>query len=207
MRFSKWHALGNAYLLVERGDLPAALVPDEVRRLCDPNYGIGADGILEVTDIREPRPTSSSGTRTGRAPRSRATGRGSPHWLARRSGVAFPRVRLERRRIPARVSGDEVEVDLGLAEVGAPEPIEVGGERLEFTPVSVGNPPPSSGASRSAMSCCGSALVERHRRFPERTNVQLVRADSPGDLSIVVWERGPGETLASGSSAAAAAAA
>ena len=50
-------------------------------------------------------------------------------------------------------------------------------------------------------------LVERHERFPERTNVQLVRADSPGDLSIVVWERGQGDAGVGSSAAAAAAAA
>lgn len=209
MRFSKWHALGNAYLLVERGDLPAALVPDEVRRLCDPNYGIGADGILEVTDIRGAEadivvwnPDGSRAEVSGNGARIAAL------WLARRSGVAFPRVRLGERLVPARVSGDEVEVDLGLAEVGAPEPIEVGGERLEFTPVSVGNPHAvfRREPERDELLRLG-PLVERHERFPERTNVQLVRADSPGDLSIVVWERGAGETLASGSSAAAAAAA
>ncbi|MGH3077841.1 MAG: diaminopimelate epimerase [Gaiellaceae bacterium] len=209
MRFSKWHALGNAYLLVERADPAGALVPDEVRRLCDPRYGIGSDGVLEVTDVRGAEadvvvwnPDGSRAEVSGNGARIAAL------WLARRSGVAFPRVRLGDRLIPARVTGDEVEVDLGPVEVGGPEAIEVGGERLEFTPVSVGNPHAVFRREpvREELLRLG-PLVERHERFPERTNVQLVRADSPGDLTVVVWERGAGETLASGSSAAAAAAA
>ena len=129
-------------------------------------------------------------------------------WLARRSGVAFPRVRLGERLIPARVDGDDVEVDLGHVDVGRPEALEVDGERLEFTPVSVGNPHAvlRREPERQELLRLG-PLVERHGRFPERTNVQLVRADAPGDLTVLVWERGAGETLASGSSAAAAAAA
>jgi diaminopimelate epimerase len=209
MRFSKWHALGNAYLLVERADPAGALVPDEVRRLCDPRYGIGSDGVLEVTDVRGAEadvvvwnPDGSRAEVSGNGARIAAL------WLARRSGVAFPRVRLGDRLIPARVTGDEVEVDLGPVEVGGPETIEVGGERLEFTPVSVGNPHAVFRREpvREELLRLG-PLVERHERFPERTNVQLVRAESPGDLTVVVWERGAGETLASGSSAAAAAAA
>jgi diaminopimelate epimerase len=209
MRFSKWHALGNAYLLVERADAAGALVPDEVRRLCDPRYGIGSDGVLEVTDVRGAEadvvvwnPDGSRAEVSGNGARIAAL------WLARRSGVAFPRVRLGDRLIPARITGDEVEVDLGPVEVGGPEAIEVGGERLEFTPVSVGNPHAVFRREpvREELLRLG-PLVERHERFPERTNVQLVRADSPGDLTVVVWERGAGETLASGSSAAAAAAA
>jgi diaminopimelate epimerase len=209
MRFSKWHALGNAYLLVERADLPSALVPEDVRRLCDPRYGIGSDGILEVTDVRGAEADVAVWNPDGsRAELSGNGARIAAMWLARRSGVAFPRVRLDDRLIPARVDGDEVEVDLGPAEVGRPEALEIGGERLEFTPVSIGNPHAvfRREPRREELLRLG-PLVERHERFPERTNVQLVRSDSAGDLTVVVWERGAGETLASGSGAAAAAAA
>jgi diaminopimelate epimerase len=209
MRFSKWHALGNAYLLVERADLPSGLTPEEARRLCDPRYGIGADGVLEVTDVRGAEadvvvwnPDGSRAEVSGNGARIAAL------WLARRSGVAFPRLRLGERVIPARVDGDEVEVDLGPAEVGRPEALDVGGERLEFTPVSLGNPHAvfRREPAREELLRLG-PLVERHERFPERTNVQLARAEPPTDLTVLVWERGAGETLASGSGAAAAAAA
>ena len=209
MRFSKWHALGNAYLLVERVDLAAPLGPDEVRHLCDPRYGIGSDGILEVVEVRGAEADVTVWNPDGsRAELSGNGARIAALWLARRSGVAFPRVRLGDRLIPARVDGDEVEVDLGPVDVGRPEALEIDGERLEFTPVSVGNPHAvfRREPEREALLRLG-PLVERHERFPERTNVQLVRADGSGDLTVLVWERGAGETLASGSGAAAAAAA
>ena len=54
MRFSKWHALGNSYLLVERAELETPLAPDDARRLCDPHRGVGADGVLEIVEVRGP---------------------------------------------------------------------------------------------------------------------------------------------------------
>jgi diaminopimelate epimerase len=209
VRFSKWHALGNAYLLVERADLAAPLGPEEARRLCDARYGIGSDGILEIVEVRGAEADVAVWNPDGsRAELSGNGARIAALWLARRSGVAFPRVRLGDRLIPARVDGDDVEVDLGEVDVGRPEALELDGERLEFTPVSVGNPHAvfRREPEREELLRLG-PLVERHERFPERTNVQLVRADAAGDLTVLVWERGVGETLASGSSAAAAAAA
>ena len=90
---------------------------------------------------------------------------------------AFPRVRLGERTIPARVQGDDVEVDLGTVEVGRPEVLDVEGERLEFTPVSVGNPHAvfRREPAREELLRLG-PLVEQHERFPGRTNVQLVRS-------------------------------
>jgi diaminopimelate epimerase len=209
VRFSKWHALGNAYLLVERADLESPLEADAVRRLCDPHRGVGADGILEVVEVRGPEaeivvwnPDGSTAELSGNGARIAAV------WLARRSGVAFPRLKIGPRTVPARVEGDEVEVDLGEAEVGRPEALEVDGERIEVTPVSIGNPHAviRRDPTREELLRLG-PLVENHDRFPERTNVQLVRALSSTDLAVLVWERGVGETLASGSSAAAVAAA
>ncbi|MGH3133232.1 MAG: diaminopimelate epimerase [Gaiellaceae bacterium] len=209
MRFSKWHALGNTYLLVERSDLELPLGADDAVRLCDPNHGVGADGVLEIVDVRGPEadlvvwnPDGSTAELSGNGVRIAAV------WLARRSGVAFPRLRLGERVVPARVDGNEVEVDLGEVEVGRPEALDLGEERIEITPVSVGNPHAviRREPSHDEIVRLG-PLVERHERFPARTNVQLVRPDGASDLTVVVWERGAGETLASGSSAAAAAAA
>jgi diaminopimelate epimerase len=209
MRFSKWHALGNSYLLVERADPGVALTPADALRLCDPHHGVGADGVLEVTDVRGAEadvlvwnPDGSRAELSGNGARIAAM------WLARRSGVAFPRIHLGERLVPARVEGDEVEVDLGTVHVGRPEALNVEEERIEVTPVSIGNPHAvlRREPSRDELHRLG-PLIERHERFPERTNVQLVRADGPHDLTVAVWERGAGETLASGSSAAAAASA
>ena len=209
MRFSKWHALGNSYLLVERAELARPLSADDARRLCDPDRGVGADGVLEIIDVRGPEaelhiwnPDGSRAELSGNGARIAAM------WVARRSAVAVPRLRLGERTIPARVEGQDVEVDLGPVDVGRPEALEIDGERLEFTPVSVGNPHAVLRREpvRQELLRLG-PLIERHERFPGRTNVQLVRADGANDLTVLVWERGVGPTLASGSSAAAAAAA
>jgi diaminopimelate epimerase len=209
MRFSKWHALGNTYVVVEGAELAAPLTSDEARGLCDPLHGVGADGVLEIAEVHGAEaevlvwnPDGSRAELSGNGARIAAL------WLARRSGVAFPRLRMGGRTVPARVEGDEVEVDLGRVEVGRPEALEVGGERLEFTPVSVGNPHAviRREPTREDLLRLG-PLVERHERFPERTNVQLARPDGESDLTVLVWERGAGETASSGSSAAAAAAA
>jgi diaminopimelate epimerase len=209
MRFSKWQALGNTYLVVERSELEGTFSPEAARHLCDPRVGVGADGVLEIAEVRGAEadvvvwnPDGSQAELSGNGARIAAM------WLAGRSGVAFPRVRIAGRTVPARIDGDDVEVDLGPVEVGRPEALEVGGERLEFTPVSVGNPHAviRREPTRDDLLRLG-PLVERHERFPERTNVQLVRADGDGDLTVLVWERGAGETPSSGSGASAAAAA
>ena len=209
MRFSKWHALGNAYLLVERADLGRTLTAEDVVHLCEPGRGVGADGVLEVLDVRGAEADVAIWNADGS--RAEVSGNGAriaAAWLARRSGVAFPRIRLQSRTIPARVEGDDVEVDLGSAEVSRPEALEVDGERLEFTPVSIGNPhavfrrEPTTEELRRL-----GPLIETHERFPGRTNVQFVRVDGPNEASALVWERGVGETPSSGSSAAAVAAA
>jgi diaminopimelate epimerase len=209
MRFSKWHALGNTYLLLERSDLAEPLSSEDARGLCDPHTGVGADGVLEIVEIRGPEadvvvwnPDGSQAELSGNGARIAAM------WLARRSGVAFPRVRIGERTIPARIENGEVEVDLGPVEVGRPEALDLDGERIEFTPVSVGNPHAvlRREPTREELLRLG-PLIERNERFAGRTNVQLVRTDGPNDLTILVWERGVGETRASGSSAAAAVAA
>ena len=209
MRFSKWHALGNTYVLLERAELPEPLSGDDARQLCDMHTGVGADGVLEMVEVRGPEADVVVWNRDGTTAELSGNGaRIAALWLARRSGVAFPRVRLGDRTIPARVDGADVEVDLGPAEVGRPEALDVAGERMEFTPVSIGNPHAvfRRDPTRDELLRLG-PLVEQHERFPGRTNVQLLRPDDDNDLTVLVWERGVGETSASGSSAAAAAAA
>ena len=99
----------------------------------------------------------------------------------------------------------EVEQEMGAVEVGEPETIDVEGEQVELTPVSVGNPHAviRRHPDRAELLRLG-PLVENHERFPERTNVQLVRVDGAHDITVGVWERGAGETLSSGTSAVAA---
>jgi len=103
----------------------------------------------------------------------------------------------------------DVATDIGEVEVGAIESIDVSGETVELTPVSVGNPHAvvrCDEPTRELLLRLG-PLIETHPRFPERTNVQLVQPTSRHEIAALVWERGAGETAASGSSATAVAAA
>ena len=210
MRFSKWHGLGNDYLLVERVELASPLTPGAVRRICDYHFGVGSDGILEVlsangahAEIVIWNPDGSTAELSGNGTRIAA------RWLARRSGADEVRILVGEREVVARMQGgNQVEMDMGEVEVGERETIEVAGEELEFTPVSVGNPHAviRRDPDRDELLRLG-PLVENHERFPNRTNVQLVRVDGRHDITVGVWERGAGETMSSGTSSVAAAAA
>jgi diaminopimelate epimerase len=208
MRFSKWHGLGNDYLLVERADTGSPLEAELVTRLCDYHFGIGSDGILEVVSAEGTsaevviwNPDGSTAELSGNGTRIAA------RWLARRAGAGEVRIRVGSRDVFARMrEGLQVEMDMGPVEVSPMEPLDVDGTRFEFTPVSVGNPHAviRLEPERTELLRLG-PLVERHPRFPERTNVQLVRVDSRRDTTVGVWERGAGETLSSGTSACAVA--
>ena len=210
MKLSKWHGLGNDYLLVERDELAAPLTPEQVRRICDYHFGVGSDGILEVVSADGDQaelviwnPDGSTAELSGNGTRIAA------RWLARRSGAGEVRIVVGPREVVATMrDGAEVEMDMGTVEVGETETIRVNGEEVELTPVSVGNPHAviRRDPDRAELLRLG-PLVETHERFPDRTNVQLVRADGMHDLAVGVWERGAGETLSSGTSAVAASAA
>jgi diaminopimelate epimerase len=181
-----------------------------VQRICDYHFGVGSDGILEVVSADGDRaevviwnPDGSTAELSGNGTRIAA------RWLARRAGADAVRIVVGPREVAARLQGErDVEQEMGAVEVGEPETIDVKGEQVELTPVSVGNPHAviRRDPGRDELLRLG-PLVETHERFPQRTNVQLVRVDGPHELSVGVWERGAGETLSSGTSAVAASAA
>ncbi len=208
MRFSKWHALGNSYLVVERHDAER-LDAARVRRLCDVRTGIGSDGVLEVTRAAGSRaeiviwnPDGSVAEMSGNGARIAA------RWLAEGTGASDVTIATGGREIAATMLGGlEARLHVGEVVVGEPETIDAGGG-VEVVTASVGNPHAvirMDEPTREDLLRLGPA-VETHRRFPDRTNVQLVRVDGPHDLSVLVWERGAGETSSSGSSSVAAAA-
>jgi diaminopimelate epimerase len=210
MRFWKWHALGNSYLLVERAELGGPLDPELAVRVCDVRYGIGADGVLEVVsadgaaaEIVIWNPDGSVAEFSGNGSRIAAA------WLAGRTDAERVTVSTGGRAYPAAIRGDgTIAMAVGDVEVGEIETVEIEGERIELTVVSVGNPHAviRGPAIRADLLRLGPRL-ESADRFPERTNVQLVRVDGPHEVTALVWERGAGETSASGSSAVAVASA
>jgi diaminopimelate epimerase len=195
MNLERWQALGNAYLVLEGANLSAA----DVRRLVG-----DADGILQVigagddwADVVIWNPDGSTAEMSGNGTRIAA------RWLAARTGADAVRIRVGEREVAAKMlGGADVEQDLGPVEVGAEETVD----GISLVPVSVGNPHAIVRAPPERITELG-PFLETHPRFPERTNVQVVHVDRPGEVTARVWERGVGETSASGTSAVAVAAA
>jgi diaminopimelate epimerase len=119
-----------------------------------------------------------------------------------RTGHDVARVHVGPRVVEVRRSDGQYESVMG--EVDVHEHERVAG--FEVTPVSVGNPHAVVVGDPDDILLIG-PLLETHPRFPNRTNVQVARIDGPGEVTARVWERGVGETTASGSSAVAVAAA
>jgi diaminopimelate epimerase len=124
-------------------------------------------------------------------------------WHMTRTGATTARVHVGSRTVAVRRTEDGLyESELGAVEVGAPELVD----GIELIPVSVGNPHAVVVGDPGRIGELGPRL-EAHPRFPERTNVQVARVERPGEVTARVWERGVGETAASGTSAVAVAAA
>jgi len=163
-----------------------------------------ADGILQIVgrgrdwaEVVIWNPDGSTAELSGNGTRIVA------RWLADETGAEVVRVRVGEREVVARMLGElEVEQDVGEVEVYEPERIA----GLVVTPVSVGNPHAVVEGDPDDLPLIG-PLLEVHPRFPNRTNVQVARRESPGELRARVWERGAGETASSGTSAVAVAAA
>jgi len=164
----------------------------------------GTDGAVEVLAVEGDdvtigivNPDGSRAEMSGNGTRIAAA------WLISRTGSETARVHVGSRTVEVRRTADGLfESELGPVEVGAREAVD----GIELTPVSVGNPHAVVVGDPERIGELGPRL-EMHPRFPERTNVQVVRVDGPGEVTARVWERGVGETAASGTSAVAVAAA
>jgi diaminopimelate epimerase len=194
MRFSSWHAQGNVYLLTDEPGLTPEIVRAEVG---------DADGIVEVLSVSGEEMEVAIWNRDGsRAEMSGNGTRIAARWLSERTAADRLVVRVGGREVRSRVLGDEVEQEIGEIKVAAPERIA----GLDVTCVDVGNPHAVVVGDPGDLPLIG-PLLETHPRFPNRTNVQVVRVDAPRDVTARVWERGVGETASSGTSAVAVAAA
>jgi diaminopimelate epimerase len=222
VKLYKAHGLGNDYLVLEDG---AALDAGLVVALCDRHRGVGGDGILEpfaagnAADfgVRIWNPDGSLAEKSGNGLRIFA------RWLVSERG-APPRFSLWTGscRVVCDVEADAIRVDMGDASfepadvpVQAEQPL-IDGELalsdrvLSVTAVGIGNPHCVIFRQEPLESLPfleWGAEIERHPRFPNRTNVQLARVLDRSTVEILIWERGAGVTLASGSSSCAVAAA
>jgi diaminopimelate epimerase len=189
MTSSRWHAHGNVYLVLE-GE---PYVHEE-----------GLDGAVDVLsvdgddmDIAIVNPDGSHAEMSGNGTRIAGA------WLMERTEHDAARVHVGHHVVEVRRVGEGVyESELGPVAVVAHERIA----GFDVTVVDVGNPHAVVAGDPDDIRLIG-PLLETHPRFPSRTNVQVVRVDGPGEVTARVWERGVGETTASGSSAVAVAAA
>jgi diaminopimelate epimerase len=213
--FVKGHGLGNDYIVVDGARFGVALTPERVRLLCHRNLGLGSDGVLEVSaradrfSVRIWNPDGSEAERSGNGLRIAAKFL-SDHGYTRESsfvidtiaGPVAAQVNLRSGRVHT------VRLEMGRARIDrGRRTLDAGGERLDVTVVSVGNPHCvifGEPLTRERLFTLG-PLVERHVLFPERINVQLAVAESRRRARALVWERGAGHTLASGTSACAVA--
>jgi diaminopimelate epimerase len=224
--FIKYQALGNDYLIIEPGHLainpPGALA----REICDRHYGVGGDGLLigplpsQVADfkVRIFNPDGSEAEKSGNGLRILAC------YLWEHQRVKLEPFTIETAggvvRCKVFDGGRLVQVEMGravfLATPGEQseeppssivEKLRIGDDNLEISALSLGNPHcvvlnmPATPEMAQRLG----PLLENHPRFPGRTNVQLIQVINPGEIHLQIWERGAGYTLASGSSACAAA--
>jgi len=190
MRSSRWDAQGNVYLVTTE-----RLTPELVRA------EVGdADGILEI--FRRGDDWLEIGIWNPDGSRAEMSGNGTRIAAVWHGGEAVT-VRVGPREVRARrLPGGLVEQDMGEIEISEPEELD----GIRFTAVDVGNPHAVVDGDPATLPRVG-PFLEVHERFPRRTNVQVARRTDAGEIEARVWERGAGETAASGSSAVAVAAA
>jgi diaminopimelate epimerase len=205
--FQKYEGLGNDFILVELAK--ERLAPGVVQRLCDRHFGIGADGVLLVGP---PRSSGAIATMTvvnadGSEPEMCGNGlRCVAVYLAAREGreAAEFHVDTDAGLLRCKVSGGEVEVDMGrLVDKGAVE-VPIAGKVHRFARISAGNPHAITFEPYGAREIDEvGPLVATAALFPEGTNVEFARLEDDGSIDLVVWERGVGRTLACGTGACA----
>ena len=232
--FFKGHGLGNDYIALDPADLDVSLTPRRIRAICDRHRGVGSDGILALAPSRRAdfgvriyNPDGSEAEKSGNGLRifgrylyaTRRTRR-RRFTVETKGGLVAIELHVDGS---GRASAATVEMGSATFRPSAlpcslrvdeliQQPVKAAGRSLTFTGVSVGNPhcvlfrDRGEPWTREELLTLGPAL-ESHEIFPRRTNVQLATPIGPRSLHILIWERGAGETLASGSSSCAAAAA
>jgi diaminopimelate epimerase len=214
MRFEKWQALGNDYLIVEADKLPFELTPARVRRLCEGHFGVFADGVLELSRPADPEHVANLRIFNPDGSEAELSGNGAReailylrlHWTDR-DEFAIHTVAGEIR--PTITGPDTCRVDMGAARLQSPDfpgglengrgTVVAAGRSWDFQHVSIGNP-----------QCA--IRIDAEAQFPNRTNVSWYTelappsaADGHARIRARIFERGVGETLSSGTGATGAA--
>jgi diaminopimelate epimerase len=224
--FEKWHALGNDYVIVEATALPFALSAERIRRICAPHTGVASDGILLLSDPSDPafaarlrifNPDGSEAELSGNGAREAIL------YLRSRGWTAQDVFSLETAagEIRATITSERTcSVEMGTARLlsdgfpSGPEDgrgeLQAGGRTWSFQHVQVGNPQCAIAvADERELEALDlprfGPEIERHELFPHRTNVSWFAVQAPGRIRARIFERGVGETSASGTGATGAA--
>jgi diaminopimelate epimerase len=223
VKFEKWQALGNDYLILETQNLPWELNGKRVEWLCDPHFGVGADGILLlernpdpelVADLRIFNPDGSEAELSGNGAREAIL------YLRRHGWTDEDEFAISTVAGPIRptITGElTCAVDMGRASTRSKDfpsggedgrgRLSAGGREWEFQHVSIGNPQCAIVVGEELDDLDLGEIgpeIEGHELFPNRTNVSFVAVDG-GRVRARIFERGVGETLSSGTGASGAA--
>ena len=232
--FFRGHGLGNDYIVMDPKELTFKLTPKNIKAVCDRNWGLGSDGILALVPskkadfgLRIYNPDGSEAEKSGNGLRIfarylHATGKTKKKYFTveTKGGLVTIELHMDRHGDASAVTVEMGQATFKPAALPCTmavdeliqQPINAAGRSLSFTGVSVGNPhcvvfkQAGESWSREDLLALGPVL-ENHALFPKRTNVQLAIPTGPKEIFILIWERGAGETQASGSSSCAAASA
>ena len=224
MKFEKWQALGNDYLILEEERLPWSLSEARVEWLCDQHFGVGADGILLLARSEDPEFVAELRIFNPDGSEAELSGNGAREailYLRRHGWTEEDEFAIKTVAGPIRptITGElTCSVDMGRASTASEDfpsgsedgrgTLESAGRSWEFQHVSIGNP-------QCAIVVAADELdeldlgeigpgVEGNELFPNRTNVSFLAIDG-SRVRARIFERGVGETLSSGTGASGAA--
>lgn len=223
MKFYKYHALGNDYLVLDPKDAAALPTEEEIIRICHRNFGLGSDGILYGPN---PSETAQFGLRIINPDGSEAEKSGNGLRIFTRYLYDSGHVHTEAFTVDTlggvvtceiSEGADSITVDMGRVTFGrdpqdsnakTEETLQIKGVDYRVHIADIGNPHCVVSLENISpdLACEVGAALEVHPSFPKRTNVQFLKAIDRKNIQIEIWERGAGYTLASGSSSSAAAA-
>jgi diaminopimelate epimerase len=224
MRFEKWQALGNDYIVVEAAALPWELNAGRIRRICEPHLGVGSDGILLLEPVEDPayvaelrifNPDGSEAELSGNGAREAVLYLRAAGWtdqdtfaVITKAGPVTPRI-IDPRTVAmaiGRASTSSADYPGGPSD-GAGT-VESAGREWGFRHVNVGNPQcvieVGDEVEELDLGAIGPAIEGNTELFPNRTNVSFTRVDG-STVRARIYERGVGETLSSGTGAGGAA--
>ncbi len=224
MRFEKWQALGNDYVVVEREQLPWELTEARIQRICDPHFGVGSDGILllspsedrrYVAELRIFNPDGSEAELSGNGAREAVLYLRAAGWT---DADSFTILTKAGEVTPTITGPNQVSMALGRASLTSPGypagpadgtgRLESAGREWSFRHVDVGNPQcvieVGAELEQLDLTAVGPAIEANTGLFPNRTNISFISV-TDSEVRARIFERGVGETLSSGTGASGAA--